>query len=193
MIEKVLENIAYTFYPKGIDNYNEKEAYLNSIEYHNLSNTLKNMNNYKDYNSYKNILNRIRKLNLPEINDCTLINWEDRCISLEVNFLEKNILTKICINISFLIPFYAVYLLENNVETNPYRWKTNPKRNKVIENSLFKDKINVLSKIIEEETNFCKMQDSLMDKIIKDINFHDIEFGTFNIFNAFFLNENKFK
>lgn len=194
MVEKILKNIFYTYYPRGIDNNQNKEAYLNSKEYKKLSETITCFNNYKDSIFYKNILIKINNLGFQNnISDSTLISWEDRCITLEIDFLNKNILSKICINKSLLIPFYTIYLLENEIETNPYRWKTIPKRNRVVENSSFKEIINSLSSIIEKEIGFFKMQDSLLEIVIRDINFNDIEFGSFNFFNAFFLNENKFK
>jgi hypothetical protein len=194
MIKSIFKNIAYSYYPKKIDNINDKVNYLNTSEYEKLSNVLNSFSDYKNSSFYLKLIDEISSLNsFKNIQDVTLLNWEDRCISLEIEILEGNILYKICIHISFLIPYYVIYLLENEVETNPYKWKTIPKHNKKKEKTIFFDKIEALSRIVEKYTCYNRFKVSLSNHIIPDINFQDIEMGEFNFFNAFFLNENKLK
>jgi hypothetical protein len=192
MIKNNLKNLAYLFYPKNIDNMLDKEYYLKTYEYKNLSNTLNEFTNYLESDFYTKIINEIKSIDqYKSITDTTVFNWEDRCISLEIDFLQNSTLNKICIHISFLIPFYIIYVLENEIELNPYKWKTIPTHNKEKENTFFLEKIKTLSLIIEKHTNFNKFPMHLINEIIHDINFQDIEMGEFNFFNAFFLNQNK--
>ena len=191
MIKNNLKNLAYLFYPKNIDNMLDKEYYLKTYEFKNLSNTLNEFTNYLESDFYTKIINEIKSIDqFKNITDTTVFNWEDRCISLEIDFLQNSTLNKICIHISFLIPFYIIYVLENEIELNPYKWKTIPTHNKEKENTIFLEKIKTLSLIIEKHTSFNKFPMHLINEIIHDINFQDIEMGEFNFFNAFFLNQN---
>ena len=170
----------------------DKEYYLKTYEFKNLSNTLNEFTNYLESDFYTKIINEIKSIDqFKNITDTTVFNWEDRCISLEIDFLQNSTLNKICIHISFLIPFYIIYVLENEIELNPYKWKTIPTHNKEKENTIFLEKIKTLSLIIEKHTSFNKFPMHLINEIIHDINFQDIEMGEFNFFNAFFLNQNK--
>ena len=192
MIKNNLKNLAYLFYPKNIDNMLDKEYYLKTYEFKNLSNTLNEFTNYLESDFYTKIINEIKSIDqFKNITDTTVFNWEDRCISLEIDFLQNSTLNKICIHISFLIPFYIIYVLENEIELNPYKWKTIPTHNKEKENTIFLEKIKTLSLIIEKHTSFNKFPMHFINEIIHDINFQDIEMGEFNFFNAFFLNQNK--
>lgn len=192
MIKNNLKNLAYLFYPKKIDNILDKENYLKSYEYKNLSNTLKEFTNYLESEFYTKIIDEIKSIDqLKNINDTTVFNWEDRCISLEIDLLQNSTLNKICIHISFLVPFYIIYVVENEIELNPYKWKTIPKHNVEKEQTIFLEDIRTLSFIIEKHTSYTKFPIHLVNEIIHDINFQDIEMGEFNFFNAFFLNQNK--
>ena len=112
MIKSNLKNLAYLFYPKKIDNILDKENYLKTYEYKNLSNTLNEFTNYLESDFYTQIINEIKSIDqLKNINDATVFNWEDRCISLEIDILQNSTLNKICIHISFLVPFYIIYII----------------------------------------------------------------------------------
>lgn len=188
-----IKNIVYQYYPKGIDSFSCKEQYKNSNEYKRLTGKLKSSSSYKELSSYKNLLERLQNNKaIYNFEDVSLLNWEDRCITLEINFIDDKVLNKICINISFLASYYTIYLLENEIELNPYKWKTIPKRNRDKEKTSFKNYIKMFSKIVEEEFMFTKMEDHLLAQVIEDISFQDISFGEFNLFNALFINENKF-
>lgn len=192
MIKTNLENLAYLFYPKNIDNMLNKENYLKTYEYKKLSSTINKYSNYLESDFYNKIIDEIKSINqLKNISDATVFNWEDRCISLEIDIIQNSTLNKICIHISFLIPFYMIYLVENEIELNPYKWKTTPIHNPEKEQTTFLEDIKTLSYIIEKHTGFYKFPIHLANEIIPAINFQDIEMGEFNFFNAFFLNQNK--
>ncbi|MQP25213.1 hypothetical protein GFJ94_09060 [Flavobacterium sp. LMO8] len=192
MIQKNLKNLAYLFYPKNIDNILDKENYLKTFEYKNLTNTLNEFSNYLESDFYIKIIDEIKNIDhLKNITDVTVSNWEDRCISLEIDVLRDSTLNKICIHISFLVPLYLIYILENEIELNPYKWKTVPMHNPEKEQSIFLEEIKTISCIIEKQTGFNKFPIQLANETIPNINFQDIEMGEFNFFNAFFLNQNK--
>ena len=95
MIKSNLKNLAYLFYPKKIDNILDKENYLKTYEYKNLSNTLNEFTNYLESDFYTQIINEIKSIDqLKNINDATVFNWEDRCISLEIDILQNSTLNK---------------------------------------------------------------------------------------------------
>lgn len=193
MIEEVLKKIAYNYYPKGICAINDKDNYLKSYQYRNLSQTLEDFTiNDIHQNSYSTLLNEFKKHNLiNEIEDVSLSSWQDRCLSFELDIVDGNELIKICLNISLIIPYYVVYLLKNEITTNPYKWITIPTRNKEAELTEYREIIEVIKSIVEETIRFNKFPEDIAKNIIPDINFNDINLGAFNYYNAFFLDENK--
>ena len=194
MIHEVLKNLAYSFYPKNICNMHDKENYFQSCEYKNLTKTLNSFFEYKTFPFYTDLINFLKEdESMGKVQDVTLLEWEDRCISLELDFIEGTTIDKICIHISFLIPYYVIYLLESEIELNSFKLKTVPKYNKIKMENIYFDKIKTLIKIVEKTTGYKKLPICLTNHCISDINFHDIEMGEFNLFNAFFLNENKLK
>lgn len=194
MIDKVLKNLAHSFYPKNICSIHDKENYLQSCEYKNLSKTLNSFFEYKTFPFYGDLINCLKEDKFFEkVQDVTLLEWEDRCISLELDIIEGKTLDKICLHISLLVPYYVIYLLESEIELNSFKLKTVPKYNQMKMENIYYDKIKMLIKIVEKTTDYKKLPISLANYGIPDINFHDIEMGEFNLFNAFFLNENKLK
>ena len=188
MIEKDLKNIAYQYYPKGLSSLEDYEQYIQSKEFLNLSTVINNQLSNKDYKeSRKHLLKRFKEFrNIQQIEDVT-IEKHDRCLSFEIEIIEGNKLIKICLSISMLIPYYLIYVLKNDIELKPkYIWLNHPKRNPESE-IRFESEINLLSKIVEEEMNFNKFPEHLIQAVVPDINYVDIEMGKFTYFNAFFL------
>ena len=193
MIELILKNIAYLYYPKGVCNIEQKDIYQNSVEYNRLLFLCDNFLKHKDCTFDYNILLKEFKKNskLENIRDVTLAHWQDRAISLEVDYIIDDKLNKLCINLSMIIPFFNIYVLENQIELNPYKWITLPQRNKNLEENQYKDLIKKTSTLIESTIGFRKFPENLSSLVIPDLSFNDIRFGNFTFYNAFFLNENK--
>lgn len=194
MLEEIFKNIAYLYYPIGISNISNFEDYNNSVEFNRL---LKITTDFPQSNIFKKqYLELVSELKeheeLKNINDNSLFHWQDRSISLEVDYVVGEKLNKLCINISLLIPFYCIYVLENEIELNPYKWKTLPERNKELEANQYKEIIYLVSEIIEKNIKFCRFPEEIANSIIPDIGFKDVQIGEFTYFNAFFLDENKF-
>lgn len=195
MIKTIFKNIAYTYYPKEISNTDERDRYLKSIEFCRLFEITNYFYKNKDINAnYIALMSEFKKHDFTkEIQDVSLLHWQDRALTFEVEFIENNKLIKICINISILIPYYVIYVLENEIQVNPYKWITLPKRNKKIEITKYSEHISLISSIVENITGFNLFPENLTDEILPDLSFKDIKMGNFTFFNAFFLDENKYK
>lgn len=193
MIKSILIDIAYLYYPKGISSIEQREEYLNSTEFKRLANLLNTFIKNEEYLLCYNILLSQLKKNemLFNIRDVSLIDWQDRSLTFEIDIVNGNKLNKININISLLIPFYIITLLEIDIELEPYKWISLPKRSKILEESMYKDVLNFISSTIESTLKFYKFPEEIADIIIPDLSFNDIRIGDFTLYNAFFLDDNK--
>lgn len=188
MIEKILKNIAYMYYPMGLCSSKDYDKYILSNEFKVLSETINELLYDKDYqNLRKQLLNEFKRyVSIQEISDVTL-EGHDRCLTFEIEIIEGDNLIKICLNISLLIPYYFIYVLKNDIELQPtYRWLNHPKRNKESE-VRFDKELKLLENIIKEKINFNKFPENLIEMVIPEITYVDIEMGKFTYFNAFFL------
>lgn len=193
MIKSILENIVYTYYPKGISNIDERDKYLKSLEFSRLfaitDNFHENRNNIDNYTA---LISEFKKYNwIKKIQDVSLLHWQDRALTFEIEYLENNKLIKLCVNISLLIPYYVIYVLENEIQIDPYKWITLPKRNKKLETTKYSEHIALISLIIKNITKFNLFPEDLANVILPDLSFKDIRMGDFTFFNAFFLDDNK--
>ena len=191
MEEIILKNIAYNYYPKNICNIKNLQEYSSSIEFKRLINIVNSFNDDFMLNDFKILFSELKKEELfKNIKDNSSFN-SDRCLTLNIEFLENNDrLINININISLLIPYYFIYIVENQIKLNPYKWITIPKRNKLLEKEKYNNQINTISKLIEKMLNFRKFPENLLSIIIKDLSFQDNSFGNFTFFNAFFHDNN---
>jgi hypothetical protein len=194
MIKKIFENIAYAYYPKGINCINDRESYLDSMEYKRLHEVISYFQDNLTKNQvYIKLTYEFENNNLlKNIRDISLLHWNERCVTFELEIIKGENLVKIILHISLLIPHYLVYTLENKIKTNPYEWITLPIRNKETEKE-YSNHINTISSIVETITGFSPFPGSLANIIIPDLSIHDIELGQFTFFNAFFNDENKFE
>jgi len=194
MLSIILKNIAYSYYPKGICNISNKEKYLNSLEYKKTEQLLSSFFDTEESKmTYDALLYELQRLTfVKEIKDATLLQWQDRCLSFEIEYLEGDKLTRICIHISLLIPYYLIYILDNAVAFEPYRWLSYPQRNIEKEKHEFAERISEISKVIESVTNFHPFNEELAEIVLPDLNFKDIRMGEFTLFNAFFLDDNNY-
>jgi hypothetical protein len=190
MIEIILGNLVTNFYPKGICAMSDNSAYVNSFEFKNLIakiNTAFKLIEESKLNIQ--ILNELKSNDaLKDIEEVTLES-SDRCISFKLSFFEGDILYQLYLNLSVIVPYYYIYVLKNNFESEPYRWINLPVRDKESEKIKFDSEIKLISSIIESKTMYNRFPDELIKTIIPDINYADVELGTFTYFNAFFLDD----
>ncbi len=190
MIEIVLRNLATTYYPQGLCAMMDNSAYVDTFEFKNL---LKKINSafelIRENKLNVQILNELKDNDiLKNIEEVTLES-SDRCISYKISFFEGDVLYQLYINLSVIVPYYYVYVLKNNFELEPYRWINLPQRDGDSERNKFNSHIKLISNIIENKTHFNRFPDELVKTIIPDINYADVELGSFTYFNAFFLDD----
>jgi hypothetical protein len=168
---------------------NEREAYMSSFEFKNLIEKINSA--FADISNEQLDLLILDKLKenviLKDFENITLES-SDRCLTYKANFLEGNVLYQLCINISVIVPYYYVYVLKNDIELEPYRWVTLPEREKHVETEKFQSHIKMIIDVLNQ-LSLNRFPDTLLTKIIPDINYADVEMGSFTYFNAFFLDE----
>ncbi len=141
------------------------------------------------------IINSLVINNGIKLINATNLTMGDRAYNLQFSrFLTNEKFQPICFVISLLAPYYYYYIIDismnNPFVPNGYKWEKNNGRNKEFElDTKFKEIINIVSKEIEATLNYKKFPEKLIDKIIPDISYQNIEIGNFTYFNAFFLNE----
>lgn len=178
-----IEELIYTFYPKGIDALNNPKKYIKSIEYKNLLDKIDSKGEIK-MESLKNIF---KNLSL-HFDDYTLFDWHDRCYNFQLSEILENKLYKIHINISVISPFYFIFLSQTNIDESGKHISVT----KRISNQNLKKYcviINQLSRLLEDEIGYKKFDEKNLKKVISDVNFQDVEMGKFTYYNAFFLND----
>jgi len=188
MIETILKNIAYSYYPKGLCSANDYEEYMQSKEFKSLSRVIdQQLSDINFKNSRLELLQQFRKhKDLKDISDVTR-EPHDRCLTFEIEIVELNKLIKVCINVSLLIPYYFIYVLKNDIDIESgCKWLNLPKRDKESEEKYI-ELIKLLQYITEGQMQFNLFPESLVDVIIPEINYVDIELGKFTLYNAFFL------
>lgn len=189
MIVQVFTNIAYGYYPRKIDNYLEKDNYQNSLEYKKLSKVLIGNNQYSEQEEIKFFKNELSK-RFNVINDSTLLHWEDRCITYQIPIVIHNCLTIINIHISFLIPYYIIYITDCILKSQDNFGHM--KRNISKEENQHNDDIKFIDDKLNRILKYHRFEESLLNYVIPDISFRDIRFGKFTIYNAFFMDEKRF-
>lgn len=188
MIEIILKNLAHTFYPVGLCARNDRGAYINSFEFKNLIEKVNSA--FADINNKQIdllILDKLKKNEILKDFENVTLESSDRCLTYKSNFLEGNVLHQLCINISVIAPYYYVYVLKNDIEL-PYRWITLPARDKHLETEKFQSHIKKINEILNQ-LFLNRFPDTLLTKVLPDINYADVEIGSFTYFNAFFLDD----
>lgn len=189
MLENILTNIAYSYYPKNICSFNEKDKYKNSLEFKKLQHILNSFyDDAKNLHALKLLEKEFSKnIKIHKIQDRTSLSF-DRCLSYELEIIENdNVLVRICLNISLIVPYYVIYILENKINIDPYKWLTLPIRNKKMEMNTYSSHINSISLIVEKKLNINLFPEKFLHIIIPDLSFQENSFNEFTYFNAFFL------
>ncbi|WP_420320983.1 hypothetical protein [Flagellimonas sp.] len=183
---------AYTFYPKNISPIQDLDKYLDSTEYKKLLSFLSQDKDIYGTDDLSSIMDEIGLEFDSVVEDVTVPSWHDRCINLQFllnsreNESKKNVA---CINLSKLDRVYLVYILEVEYDEKLNRLKYLPRRNKLLESTEFNSHITTIKWILENRLeNMREFPDDLIDRILPDIGFQDIDLGRFTMFNCFFLN-----
>lgn len=189
MIERVLTNLAYLFYPKNICSYKEKDKYFISDEYKRLDKRI------IDFDSKKNRDLRIEILKvfeqdytLKNFRDFSLFEWKDRCMTFNLTLIEDGEMYTISLHLSILIPFYVIRCNKNIIELFFSKSKIEELENENVETRKISELISDIEAIVENKLLYRKFPKELLGVIIPDLSFQDSKLGDFNMFNAFFNN-----
>lgn len=185
MLENCLKNIIYCYYPKGINNITERERYLNSKEFTNLSDLLNSIN--VELISERLEMEIKKKPFLENIQNKSTLSF-DRCLTFDLEIVKNNKLIRIVLEISVVYPYYYIYVTENQIQFNPYKWLTLPKRSLELEKEYFST-IKLLKSIIEKEIGYSVISENIKNIKINDLFFQDVEPGNFTVYNAFFKDD----
>lgn len=192
MIELVLNNIVSLYYPFGICASQDYDEYVETLEHKTF---IKHLNNnfdlVEELSIDVKILDKLKEnVLLKDIKNITSRSF-DKCLSYKIEFIEDDFLYQLCLNISLITPYYCIYVLKNRIKLNPYKWVDTPTRDFESEKHKFNNQMNLIKNIIESNYNFSHFPEFLINKIIPNVNYSDIEIGEFTYFNAFFLDDIK--
>ncbi|WP_281225273.1 hypothetical protein [Flavobacterium aquiphilum] len=189
MVKSTLINLAYLFYPRKICFQKEEEKYFNSVEYKRLIERIGYFN--KDENRYFcDILKKDFENDkvLRNFKDVSLLDWQDRAISFNLQIVQESELHTISLFLSILIPFYTIRVQKNKIEYFFSSLEIEQMKNDNSDSREIKDLISEISTRVENKMLYRMFPNELINMIIEDINFQEIPFGKFTMFNAFFNN-----
>jgi hypothetical protein len=117
MINEVLKNLIYIFYPKNISYEKEREKYFESQENIRLNQTLKAFQSDSKELYSKNILREFENdYTLKKFQDFTLFEYGDKCLTFNFSIIENRQLYTISLLISVIAPYYAIKCQKNIIE-----------------------------------------------------------------------------
>ncbi len=188
MIEDVLRNLAYLYYPKDICPWDDREKYLKTLEYKRLQSTI----DYFDEN--KTIRNTIKKefeddIILKDFEDFSILDSnQDRCYTFYLNIFEGGELYSISLYLSFLIPYYTIRKQWHPAEPFYSKARIEELEREKSDMRKIDELLLTIESIIETKLLYEKFPQLLIDYEILDLSFGDIYLGNFTMFNAFFNN-----
>ena len=192
MINKVLKNLAYMLYPKNVCPWDERDKYVETIEYKRLRKLIDSFDSEENIK----IRNNIRKefdndAILKEFQDFSILDSsEDRCFTFFLNVFEGGTLLSITLYISFLVPYYVIRKGCHQAEPWFTKERIKELESENLDNRKIEDLILDIEKIVEEKLFYRKFPENLMHDIINDIGFQGVSLGHFKMYNAFFNNQN---
>ncbi|KLT67920.1 hypothetical protein [Flavobacterium sp. ABG] len=190
MIEDVLINFVHLYYPKNVCPWDDREAYLKTLEYKRLQSTI----DYFDSDESQTIRNSIKEefqddLILKEFEDFSILDSnQDRCYTFFLNVFEGGELYSISLYLSLLIPYYTISKQRHAAEPFYSKARIEELEKEKLDTRKIDDLILAAERIVEDKLFYEKFPPLLMDNIILDVSFGDINLGHFTMFNAFFNN-----
>ena len=190
MINEILTNLAYLFYPQDICAWEEKEKYLQSEEYKNLKRWIEIFDSDKGELLRHNFKMEFDKdLILKNFEDFSKLDWQDRCFKFNLTLIEDGELQSINLYLSILLPYYIIRSRKHKTELFFSESKIKEIENNNLSTRKIKDLIINIKEIVETKLLYKEFPEELICHVIKDISFQDSRLGFFTMFNAFFNNE----
>jgi len=187
MINNVLINLAYLFYPKKICSQTEEYEYMESKEHKRLLEIIKHFEMNKSL--YFDLEKTFKKdSSLKNIRDMSLFDYKDRALTFHLTVVEEGELFTVTLYLSVLIPFYIIKIQKNKIELIFSEMEIIKMKNEKSDTRKIKELVQDISSLVETTMLYSKFPEGLSDQIIEDISFQEIPFGRFTMFNAFFKN-----
>lgn len=190
MIENVLTNYVYLYYPKNVCPWDNKEKYLNTLEYKRLQSTI----DYFDSGESQKIRNKVKKefqddLILKDFEDFSILDSnQDRCYTFFLNIFEGGEAYSISLYLSFLIPYYTIRKQWHPAEPFYSKARIEELEREKLDKRKIDELVLDVESIVEGKLFYTKFPQLLVDNKILDVSFGDIYLGNFTMFNAFFNN-----
>ncbi|WP_264532280.1 hypothetical protein [Flavobacterium sp. N502540] len=189
MIEKVLKNVVYLFYPRNICAFTEKDIYFISEEYKRLFQTINDFNSEEGKVFRKRIVAEFEHdYTLNKLNDHTLFDLGDRCMTFNVSIIEDGELYTISLFISIIVPYYVIKVQKNIIDLYFSKSEITNLEEKNIERRTINELVMDIETVIEDKFLYKKFPKEILNSVVEDISFQDTEFGCFTMFIAFFNN-----
>ncbi|MCD0475112.1 hypothetical protein LPB87_11980 [Flavobacterium sp. EDS] len=191
MINEVLVNLAYLFYPKNICPWDENEKYLQTEEYKRLSTTIDFFNSDGNKKLRSSIKAEFEEdLVLKDFEDFSRLDNQDRCVKFFLNVFEDGKLFSITLYLSILSPYYVIVSMKHSPSPFFSQLKINELELANTDTRKLKDLILDVESIVEKKLLYQKFPQELIHSVIDNISFQGIYLGHFKMYNAFFNNEN---
>lgn len=190
MITEVLKNLAYLYYPKNICPWNQKELYLETVEYKRLEKVIGLFNDDENQKLRNKIKTEFDKdLVLKDFQDFSRLDWQDRCYTFFLNIVEEGELCSITLHLSILVPYYVIDIIIHKEQMIVPRSKIEELEKENIDSRKIKDLVLEIENIVEKKLLYSKFPKEILNDKFEDISFQDSYLGEFKMFNAFFNNQ----
>lgn len=189
MIDKVLTNLVYLFYPKNVCAYTEKDKYFETTEYKRLKDIIVEFDSEKSKTLRNGIVDLFKEDDtLKGFEDFSLFEWEDRCLTFNLTLILNEELYTISLYISILIPYYVISCQKNIIDVWFSKEQISDLQKNNTETRQINDLVLDIESIVEDKLLYLKFPEEMLNIIIEDVSFQDSYLGEFKIFNAFFNN-----
>ncbi|MEA1784552.1 hypothetical protein U1E44_00470 [Arenibacter sp. GZD96] len=190
LLEKDFLRVINEYYPAFIQSGSSE--YRKSVQCVRLNRVLKKALIENEITiSLKYFLNGLIKENKNyTLHDYTLFEGGDRCYNIQLikDFHEERKSHSLCINLSVLIPYYTIHILEVRRSENFKKRIGGPERMIHLEATIYNELISKVKNYLNVELGLYLFPENLINKVIPDISYENSDFGEFTFYNAFFLN-----
>ena len=182
----------YKFYPQEIEflsaNGSPNKAYINSNAFKRLEALKEEMIN-ENFELGDLLIKHFRAENYL-VNDISAIVLGDRAYTVQFSFFEENRLIALCFTFSIIIENFTYYIFEVLLDESGKGWKETIKCSR--ESERYSQKKEVIKKVcayIISNSSYRLFPEKLLLEKVYNVSYHEITFGNFNYFNAFFMDK----
>ncbi|OXA99261.1 hypothetical protein B0A81_21445 [Flavobacterium plurextorum] len=189
MVSEILRNVVYSYYPKDVCFNTEITKYLGSDEYQKLYQRIKKFDHEHRQDISKGIIREFKKNNyLKNFEDFTLLDLGERCMTFSLTVIRDGNLYTISLFLTVIVPYYSIKLKKHKAELLFSEPKKLALQEIGPESKKITDIILIVENFVENRLGQKKIPEDLLNHIIQDVSYQDLEIGSFTMFNAFFNN-----